>query len=224
MDHPTVSLTHHLHDLSATLKSALDPDGSAVAESLAALIASFSTAVGSYRGVQLTLTEHGYPIVLTAFPGPSPDGPRSDDTRRGRVVTSLRLPLALLDPSFETGSRIVFYAATSGAFVDLAADLTYALTPRAVDNPAAIGGAGTDNGVGAVATAQRTGVTLDIDLPPTLRRSNISGLAELAAINHAIGVMIDRGHHPDDVHHTLRRQAAAAGLPPHAFAARLLLA
>jgi hypothetical protein len=224
VDHPTVSLTHHLHDLSTSLEGALDPDGPAVAESLAALIASLSTAVGSYRGFQLTLIEHGYPIVLTAFPGLSPDGPQSDDTRRGRVVTSLRLPLALLDPSFETGSRIVFYAATPGAFVDLAADLTYALTSGALENPAAIGGAGTDDGVGAVATVQRTAVTLDIDLPLTLHTSNISGLAELAAINHAIGIMIDRGHHPDDVHHSLWRQAAAAGVPPHTFAARLLLA
>jgi hypothetical protein len=35
-------------------------------------------------------------------------------------------------------------------------------------------------------------------------------------------MMIDRGHHPGEVHATLRRHAAAAGLTPHAFALRLL--
>ena len=47
----------------------------------------------------------------------------------GRVVTSLRLPLKLIDAGFESGSRLIFYASARGAFVDLAADLSYALTP-----------------------------------------------------------------------------------------------
>jgi hypothetical protein len=221
VDHSTALLTHHLHDLGTSLEDALDPGGPAVTESLDALITSLSMAVASYRGLQLTLTEHGHPVILTAFPAPTLDGLRTGDSRRDRLITSLRLPLALLDPSFETGSQIVFYAATSGAFVDLAADLTYALTRRATENPATARRVGTDDGDTAAAS-ERTAITLDTNLPPTLRTSNISGLAELSTINRAIGVMIARGHHPDDVHHTLRRHAAAAGLPPHAFAARLI--
>jgi hypothetical protein len=222
VDHPTVLLTHHLHDLGTSLEDALDPDGPDVAESLADLIDSLGIAVASYRGLELTLTEHGHPVVLTEFRSPPPDGPGSGDTDPDRVVTSLRLPLALLDPDFEIGSRIVLYAAVSGAFVDLATDLAYALTARTVLSPAATGRTGTDDGVAVARDAQRTAVVLDIDLPPMRRSSTISGLAELATINHAIGVMIDRGHHPDDVHHTLRRQSAAAGLSPYDFAARLL--
>lgn len=211
MDHATVLLTRHLHDLGPSLEDALDPDGSAVAESMAPLAASLSAAVTSSRGLQLTLSWLGYPVVLTACPSPTPDGPRGHDTRPDQVVTSLRLPLELIDPQFEVGSQLVFYAGTSGAFVDLAADLTYALTSRA-----------SADGGDAAATGQRAAITLDTDLPPPRPTSGVSGVAELSTINHAIGVLIERGHHLDDVQHTLRRHAGAAGLTPYAFAVGLL--
>ena len=41
-------------------------------------------------------------------------------------------------------------------------------------------------------------------------------------IDRAVGVMLDQGHHPDDAPATLRRQAVAAGVEPHIYAARLL--
>ena len=248
MDHSTALLSH-LHSLAISLEAADDT----VADSLAALASDLGTAVASYRGLQLTITQHGYPVILTAFTTrrpttrrgtqssadrgptdpttrpipPEADGGELDDAHSvGRVVTSLRLPLRLIDAGFEIGSRVVYYASIRGAFVDLAADLSYALTPGGAGptsaptaspvpdgdgHPAAIGGDG-----------QPAGISLDTDLPPSSQTFGLSGLSELSTINRAVGMMIDRGHHPGEVHATLRRHAAAAGLAPHAFALRLL--
>ena len=38
--------------------------------------------------------------------------------------------------------------------------------------------------------------------------SGFSGLSEYATINRAVGVLIDRGHHPDHAGAELRRAAA----------------
>jgi hypothetical protein len=42
-------------------------------------------------------------------------------------------------------------------------------------------------------------ITLDADVPPNPPVSGVSGLSELSTINRAIGVLIDRGHHPDHI-------------------------
>lgn len=216
MDTSTALLTHQLDHLTTTLAEAFDDDGLPVADALAGLDAGLAAAVTSYRGLQLTLTGHDPPVVVSVFTHHSVEDPSGPGGRDG-LVTSLRLPLTLLDPTFPTGSRIVFYAATRGAFIDLAADLSYALTPSAghpATNPAV-----TARGRPAPPHLQ---VSVDADPPPACPTTGITGLAERATISHAVGVLTDRGHHPDDVDQTLRRQAAAAGLTPHAFAVRLL--
>jgi hypothetical protein len=52
-------------------------------DSLVALIVDLELAVPSYCGLQLTITQHGFPVVLTAFA-----------EFEGTVATSLRLPLS----------------------------------------------------------------------------------------------------------------------------------
>jgi hypothetical protein len=177
--------------------------GHAIDDSLVALVVDLGVAVGSYCGLQLTITQHGFPVVLTAFA-------ESD----GAAATSLRLPLALLDPALEVHSQVVFYARTPGAFVDLAADLAYAL--------GVVGTLDMGSREGVRGDGHRGSIALDADLPPGTRVSGLSGLVDLSTINQAVGVMIADGHHPDDAHDTLRRHAAAAGLEPHAWAVRLL--
>ena len=175
-------------------------DDYAIDDLLHGLIRELERAVASYRGLQLTIISTGFPVVLTAFA----------DGHNGAVLTSLRVPLILVDSGFAAGSQVVFYASTSGAFVDLAADLTYALArvPRPPgengDHPA------------------QPSIRLDADLPPDGHTFSLSGVAELSAVNRAVGVLIDQGNHPDDAHETLRGHAARAGLEPHAWAARLL--
>jgi hypothetical protein len=191
------------------LTASIGDDDHAVDGLLAALMVDLEMAVPSYCGLQLTITQDGFPVVLTAF------GEREDI-----VATSLRLPLPLLESALGVHGRVVFYARTPGAFVDLAADLGYAL-----GDPGRMDGESSD-GHGRDFLRQingdRSSIELDADLPPPTRVSGLSGLADLSTINQAVGVLIANGHHPDDAHETLRRQAAAAGLGPHAWAIRLL--
>ena len=191
------SLLASLRDLT----TGIDLNEPAVGELLGALIRELQTSVLSYRGLQLTISQNGFPVVLTAFA----DG---HNGQNGAVATSLRVPLALLDSGFAAESHIVFYAGTPGAFVDLAADLQYALrdasTPERVENSAL------------------HPIRLDADPPPRTRGFKLSGLTELSTIDRAVGVLIGQGHHPEHAHAALRGDAARAGLEPHDWATRLL--
>jgi hypothetical protein len=181
----------------------------AVDASLAALVVDLEVAVPSYCGLRLTITQNGFPIVLTSFA-----------ELEAPVGTSLRLQLSLVDPAFEVGSQVVFYARSPGAFVDLAADLSYVLgDAHTMGRERSENHRG--NGFGQV-DGHRRSIELDADLPPTTRVSGLSGLAGLSTINRDVGVMIARGHHPDNAHETLRQHAASSGLEPHAWAIRLL--
>jgi hypothetical protein len=168
---------------------------------LSALVRELGKAVASYRGLQLTIISNGFPVVLAAF---------ADDGHDGAVATSLRVPLALLDSGFAAESRIVFYASTPGAFVDLAADLEFALS---------LGASTPVPGKNSTLSAIR----LDADPPPRTRGFSLSGITELSTIDRAAGVLIVQGHHPDHAHTTLRRDAARAGMEPHTWAAQVLL-
>jgi hypothetical protein len=182
------------------LSTGIGADDHPVDELLDALVRELGKAVASYRGLQLTISSNGFPVVLTAF---------ADDGHDGAVATSLRVPLAVLESGFAGESRIVFYAGTPGAFVDLAADLEFALS-RGASTP-----------VRAESSAPPA-IRLDADPAPETRDMNLSGVTELSTIDRAVGVMIDQGHHPDDAYETLRRHAARAGMEPHTLAARLL--
>jgi hypothetical protein len=212
----STGLVNQLHELTATVGG----DDHAVDDSLAALAVDLRAAVSSYRGLQLTITQHGFPVVLTAFA-----------EFEGPLATSLRLPLWLLDPALEAPSRVVFYARTPGAFVDLAADLAYALGDAVTVDVESSGSHRRDGlrphderrGDGRQQSdGRRSSIELDADLPPPTRESGISGLADLSTINQAVGVLIANGHHPNDAHDTLRSQAAAAGMRPHTWAVRIL--
>ena len=134
----------------------------------------------------------------------------------------MRIPLRALGPRFDPDSRVTLYAATAGAFVDLAADLSYALhLPTSTDRFTDAGSSnGDDQRCGQVDDDRR--ITLDADVPPNPLDSGVSGLSELSTINRAIGVLIDHGHHPDHAGETLRGDASIEGLEPHGYAARLL--
>ena len=154
----------------------------------------------SYCGLQLELRRDDQPVALTLMPPGA-----------GAARASLRLVLTPLDVRLDPSSHIIWYATAPGAFVDLAADLSYALTlPLRTD--------GVDDHDGA-------SVVVDGDLPgpsssPEL--DGFSGLDRLASINRATGVLIARGHHPEHAPHVLRTAALAAGLAVHVYAIQLL--
>lgn len=209
MDESTDLLTAFRH---------LEPtsEESSLASALDALILALDGAVASYHGLELTLQSHGHPLVLNSV-ALRPDGRPGAECRPGEAVTSLRLPLDLLDVGFEPGSQLVVYAAVPGALVDLAADLEYVLNPTADSSP--VGSPTGGRALGAEPDASTSPhVVLNADLPAHPSRPGLRGLPELSSIAQAEGVMIERGHHPDEVSDTLRRQAAAAGLAPYAFA------
>jgi hypothetical protein len=209
----TVDLpTALLHDL-VHLSSSAGLHDDVIAAPLSVTVAALRAAVPSYRGLYLTIVENGHPIQVATFL-PQQDGES--------IATSLRLPLAALAPGLHIDSQIVFYAATPGAFVDLAADLGYALTiptttdSRRATSPDLNGHPGTDHREG------HRSIVLDGDLPPATLVSGVTGLDNLSAINRAVGILIDQGHPPNQAYATLRQDAATAGVAIHIYAGRLL--
>jgi hypothetical protein len=232
VDLPTVLLRDLLQ-----LSSSIGLDDGALGEPLVSLVEGLQAAVPSYRGLHLTIVDDSHPVSLTAFL-PLHNG--------DSINTSLRVPFAALGPGFDSESQVIFYATTPGAFVDLAADLGYALdTPITARTPAR--SADSTDRDGEHGHVQRDGggqqchrqpdgdrqhdlgrrdgdqlIVLDADLPPPTTRSGLVGLDQRSMIDRAIGVMIDHGHNPAGAHATLRRHAAAAGVEPHIYVARLL--
>jgi hypothetical protein len=173
-------------DLKA-LTDLLDEPGTDLEATLQALAADTRQAVDSYLGLTMTLVIDGYPITLTTV-------------EPVEVETSLRLPLSALGNAGLLGA-LVFYAGNPGAFVDLAADLSFAL------------GLGPDV------------VALDQDLTPIsdpAGLTGLTGLAEMSQVNQAIGILIERGHMPDSARTELHRLANLAQTTPHAAAHQLI--
>lgn len=170
----TRELATALRDLLAVA----DHDQSFVAGPLPVLTAHLTEAIASYLGLQVLLTEVGHPFRLTSFLRPGTSHP---------VGTSIEIPLTAIGLRDQSG-KITFYAHQPGAFVDLAADLNYAL--------------GLDDRIIHVDDAPG-----DVD-----STSGIDGLNEISTINRALGVMIARGTPPDEALATLQREAARNGV------------
>jgi hypothetical protein len=205
VDLPAVVLTH-VRDLTASVGQ----DDQDLSDTLMALATVLRSTATSYRGFQLTLVDNQWPVTLTAF----------DDGHDAPIGTSLRLPLGLVSRRVDGESRVVFFAGTPGAFTDLAADLSHALGGISVN-----GRSSTANNAdhrGTRVDGHRKVIELDIDLLPASRMSGLTGLAELTVLNRALGLLIQQGHDIEQAHHVLRREAAAAGVEPHVYAARIL--
>jgi hypothetical protein len=202
----TTALVTHLHPFSNNISL----DSNALAASLTAFTVDIEAAVPSYLGLQLTIRQNAHPVTLTRI------------AIHRTATTSLRIPLTVLGPRFDPDSRVTLYAATAGAFVDLVADLSYALhLPTSTDRSTDAGSSNGDDQRHSQVDDDRR-ITLDVDVPPNPLVSGVSGLSELSTINRAIGVLIDHGHHPDHAGETLRCDASIEGLEPHSYAARLL--
>jgi hypothetical protein len=183
---------------------------------LVSLVDGLQAAVASYRGLHLTIVDNGDHVSLTAFlPLQGHDS----------INTSMRVGFSALGPGFNGESYVIFYAATPGAFVDLAADFGYALGTAIVTFcPSAWDGDSTA-GDGQQSPARRDRhqlIVLDADLPAPSTTSGFIGLDEFSTINRAVGILIEQGHHPNQAHAALRHEAAEAGVEPHIYAARLL--
>jgi len=174
----------------ATLTQALDDPDPDVQSLVQALARDTMLVVPSYLGVSLSIAagvDTDFSFTVLAHTASQKD-----------VRTSLQLPLARISDSTALGT-LTFYAASPGAFVDLAADIGWALR--------------LDPGV----------LLLDTHLlvPATGAES---GLAAISAINQAIGVLIDRGSDPAEASRELDRRGRRAGTTRHEAATHLLAA
>jgi hypothetical protein len=159
-----------VESLSAALH-ALETPGD-VDQNLAELLDSLRRTVSSAQGLHLATRSVGQQVSLIRFRA---------DVQPAQVRSSVQLPLPAVSPN----TTVTFYAAVPGAFVDLAADLAYALGFRLDE------------------------LRLDEHLPNSTA-SGIRGLAEVALINRALGVLIDQGIDPDEAVKELSRRAAAS--------------
>jgi hypothetical protein len=198
------SLLAHLHELMLSIGE----DDQDLDDTLVALTTALRSTAASYCGLQLTIVEDRWSVTLTAFS----DG-------HGPVGTSLRLPLGLVS-QVDGQSRVVFFAGTPGAFTDLAADLSHTLGGIPVKRPSPAAD-GMDLG-GTYVDGHRKVIELDVDLPPLSRVSGLTGVAELTVLNRAIGMLMAQGHGIEHAHQVLRREAAAAAVEPHIYAARII--
>jgi hypothetical protein len=156
----------------ALLTQALDNPDIDLESALRALTADVKCAVPAYTGMTITIALDGHQVSFTVH-----------DDATVKPATSLLIPLAAVIAT-DPASTLVLYAATPGAFVDLAADLSYAL------------------GI------EPTALTRDGHLDLATDTAGLTGLDEHFAINQAIGVLIDRGHTPESALEELHRIAA----------------
>ena len=210
MDVPTALLSD-LTELANGVGLAVGP----LQAPLKALVGELRAAIGSYRGLQLTIVRDGQPVTLTDVSGPDEDG---------SITTSLRVPLSLLGPSYDGGSRVVFYASVAGSLIDLAADLGHVLRTATImaDDPDRDGGVRDGDGRTGPAHVPSPMLLLDADVPPNPAVSGLIGLSEMSAVDRAVGIMIERGHHPDVAYDALIEQAAVAGVAIHVYAVQML--
>jgi hypothetical protein len=161
-----------------SLTEALDDAGLDIADTLARVAGDARAAVDSYLGLSLVMIEGGEPLELTVL----------DEAGAGDIQASLLFPLAPPDAGVgRSRSAVVLYAATPGAFVDLAADLVW-LTEW---DPSAF--------------------VLDAHLVRPDAEAGIARLVARSTVNQALGILIARGHNADEALDALDRAAAGSG-------------
>jgi hypothetical protein len=158
-----VDQTNSLSAALARLTESLDRPEADLEGELRRLSDDLSSAVDSYLGLSITITGDAGPVSLSTW---------HDPAGRAEVGSSLLIPLPLICAT-PPGSVLILHAAQPGAFVNLTADLSFALgepLPTFV---------------------------LDQHLTEHLNRTStpeLIGLAESSQINQAIGVLLACGH------------------------------
>ena len=168
----------------ARLTDVLDDPATDLADLVRSVHDAFVMAVPSALGVAFTIRASPAGVTMSTLDGAAT-----------AVGTSLQVPLGSWTDS-EPGSAVTFYAAATGALVDLAADLGWLLNLRA-------------------------DVVLDGKLPAR-RQAATSGLAELSVIQQALGVLIERGMTPQAGRDELENLARKSDTTVHAVAAQVI--
>jgi hypothetical protein len=160
----------------ALLSEALDETDPDITESLDHFVADVRLAVRSYLGLTVISGSATFPLTLTVMEG---------STHPGDVLSSLMMPLS--DGTADDSGvplAVVLYAARPGAFVDLAADLSW-LTDRPLSDFA-----------------------LDQHLSGPAQPDGGARAASL--VNQAIGLLVGRGYTPEQAEREIDARAASA--------------
>jgi hypothetical protein len=178
----------------ALLTQALDLPGTEVADTLTRLAADAQSAIGSYLGLSVVITANGSEFDFTIL---------RDATHSDHVRTSLLIPLttaAATANSTPASVALILYAATPGAFIDLAADLSW-ITGRVPAN-----------------------FRIDEHCALPASYTDPTAMTAMSSINQALGVLIGRGSTPERAERDLYERAAAAGIELVAAATLVLAA
>lgn len=169
----------------ALLSAALDEPGVNIAETVEQLAADARLAVGSYIGLRVSTTGEEPVFTFTLL-------------EVAKVRSSLLIPLTRFGRSGAMPTlSVILYAGRDGAFVDLAADLSWL--------------AGT--AFGDVVIDEHLDVHQDSVVPQ---------LEAESVINQAIGVLFSRGLTPQEADRELDIRANEAGIDRRSAADRLL--
>ncbi len=163
------------------LTQALDVPGTDVAETVIRLAADTHSAVDSYVGLSVMITANRCQFDVTVL---------DEGTQPEHVRTSLLVPLsdAPQEATALVSVVLILYAATPGAFIDLAADLSW--------------------------IAGRALADFRLDEHRTLpsNYANSTHLGATSKINQALGVLIGQGLTPAEAERSLYERAATVGI------------
>lgn len=145
----------------ALLTAALDEPGADIAASVIALGNTLSSTIDSYVGLTVSVSNDASGFTLTTL---------DDPVDVLDVATSLRVPFAV-DGEVTPSAVLTVYARTPGAFVDLAADLSWV-------------------------TGSPSSATVFDPVDPPIPGAAPT-VAQTSRIQQAIGVLIGQGHTPE---------------------------
>ncbi|MEO6604200.1 MAG: hypothetical protein ABIN55_01180 [Aeromicrobium sp.] len=174
------------------LDDVLDGSASGIATTLMILIEEAESAVPSHLGLAVFVPlADGLLLEITTL---------ENDRKIGQIGSSLRLGVHDDAQSGEGRAviELLLLAGRSGAFVDLAADITW-MTGRSVDD-----------------------IRIDADLDYQPESIGTTSLASWSTVNQALGVLIGSGMTVDEAHAELDKLATATGMGRHLAAVELL--
>lgn len=169
----------------ALLTRTLDLPGTDIADTLTRLVADVRAAVDSYVGLSIAITTSGSPVDLTVLEA---------NSRPQDITTSLLIPLSSTAAGGEASASpsssiaLILFAGVPGAFIDLAADLSW-LSGRPLDD---------------------FRVDEHCDLP--VSDPGRVPLSIMWKVDQAIGVLIGRGSTFEHAERELHERAAKAGI------------
>lgn len=172
----------------AVLTEALDEHGTDIAHSLHRLTLDAAAAISSYLGLSVVVSQSDPPLTITTL---------TDGAVDADICTSLHVLLPGTEPG-RAPVALILYAATPGAFVDLAADMTWLMASTMIE------------------------VTLDEHLLSATGGETATQLRAASDINQAIGILIGHGYTIHEANGELDAHAETNRIDRHS-AARLIL-